>query len=274
MKPVSDPTFEFVKAIYMQHVPLQSELSNPFNANKRQRKKTVPVKTKDIPEDVALWTPKHFSDYFAQEYKRVFDGAYKITYTSDNKIVNIIMDFMSENNLDKNEWTKKFIDWCFLNKNIVLQRAGHFLLAEFPNLLNRFFQDVIKSNSSVSLIDIFPEVHLLASEGKSKELFSKYGIPIASTYYAKYKKVSDQDLANGLKNLFLQMSKGNVQEKKLLSDIIQKSISRSPYPSDFKLLDWRNLFQQDIAKFKNEIWWRSDDYPGQPRFKIEMFLNG
>jgi hypothetical protein len=70
------------------------------------------------------------------------------------------------------------------------------------------------------------------------------------------------------------MSKGNAQEKKLLSDIIQKSISRSPYPSDFKLLDWRNLFQQDIAKFKNEIWWRSDDYPGQPRFKIEMFLNG
>lgn len=274
MKTVNDPTYEFVKSIYMQHVPLQSELSNPFNANKRQRKKTTLVKTKEIPDELSAWTPKHFSDYFAQEYKRVFDGVYKITYTSDNKIINIIMDFMADNALDKNEWTKKFIDWCFLNKSVVLQRTGHFLLPEFPNLLNRFFQDVIKTNSTISLIDIFPEVHSLASEGKSKELFSKYGIPIASTYYATYKKVSDQDLANGLKNLFTQMSKGNAQEKKLLSDIIQKSISRSPYPANFKLLDWRTLFDKEILKYKSEIWWRADDYPGQPRFKVEKFLNG
>ena len=41
MKTVKDPTYDFVKGIYMQHIPLQTELVNPFQANKRQRKKPV-----------------------------------------------------------------------------------------------------------------------------------------------------------------------------------------------------------------------------------------
>jgi hypothetical protein len=274
MKTVNDPTYDFVKSIYLQHIPQQSELSNPFSANKRQRKKTLSTRSKEIPADYLQWSPKNFSDYFGTEYKRVFDGVYKITYTSDNKIINIIMEFMIENGLDKNEWTKKFIDWCFLNKGIILQRSGHFLLPELPNFLNRYYQDVISTNSTIALMDIFPDVKLLASEGKSKELFSKYGIPIACTYYATYKNISDEQLISGLRNLFNQLSKGNIQEKKLLSDIIQKSISRSPYPSSFKILEWRETFMSEISKYKTETWWRADDYPGQPRFKIEKFLNG
>lgn len=274
MKTVNDPTYEFVKSIYLQHIPQQSELSNPFSANKRQKKRTTLTKTKEIPDDISQWSPKNFSDYFGAEYKRVFDGVYKITYTSDNKIINIIMEFMIENGLEKNEWTKKFIDWCFLNKGVILQKSGHFLLVEFPNFLNRYYQDVISRNSAVALMDIFPDVKALASEGKSKELFSKYGIPIACTYYATYKNISDEQLVSGLRNLFNQLSKGNIQEKQLFGDIIQKSISRSPYPNDFKILDWREIFATEISKYKSEPWWRPDDYPGQARFKVEKFLNG
>ena len=155
MKTVNDPTYDFVKGIYMQHVPLQSELSNPFQANKRQRKKPIVKTLKEAPEDIKDWTAKHFTDYFFNEYKRVFNGVYRVTYTSDNKIINIIADFMEDNQLDKNEWTKKFIDWCFLNKSIIMQRSGHFLLIEFPHYLNRYYQDVINTNSSIALIQIY-----------------------------------------------------------------------------------------------------------------------
>ncbi len=274
MKTVNDPTYDFVKSIYLQHIPQQSELSNPFNTNKRQRKRTLVTKSKEIPNDISTWTPKHFSDYFGAEYKRVFDGVYKITYTSDNKIVNIILEFMIDNWLEKNEWTKKYIDWCFLNKSLILQRSGHFLLTELPNFLNRYYQDVINTNAAVTLLDIFPDVHALAAEGKSKELFSKYGIPIACTYYSTYKNINNEQLIAGLKKLMLQLSRGNAQEKKLLSDIIQKSISRSPYSENFKILDWREIFDHEISKYKSEPWWRAEDYPGQPRFKVEKFLNG
>jgi hypothetical protein len=274
MKTVNDPTYDFVKSIYLQHIPQQSELSNPFNSNKRQRKRTLVTKSKEIPNDISTWTPKHFSDYFGAEYKRVFDGVYKITYISDNKIVNIILEFMIDNGLEKNEWTKKYIDWCFLNKSLILQRSGHFLLTELPNFLNRYYQDVINTNAAVTLLDIFPDVHALAAEGKSKELFSKYGIPIACTYYSTYKNINNEQLIAGLKKLMLQLSRGNAQEKKLLSDIIQKSISRSPYSENFKILDWREIFDHEISKYKSEPWWRAEDYPGQPRFKVEKFLNG
>jgi hypothetical protein len=275
MKTVNDPTYDFVKGIFSQHIPLQSELSNPFNVNKRHKKRTSIVrKGMELPEDLNDWSSRNFSDYFALEYKKAFDGTYKITYTSDNRIINIILEFMIDNGLEKNEWAKKFIDWCYINKTLILQKSGHFLLPETINLLNRFYQDVINTNGSVSLLDFYPDVKILASDGKSKELFSKYGIPIGCTYYATYKKISDEQLLSGLENLFTQLSTGSVQEKKLLGDIVQKSISRSPYPENFKVLDWREIFSKRISKFKAEPWWRSEDYPGQPRFKVEKFLNG
>lgn len=275
MKTVNDPTYEFVKEIYLQHIPLQSELSNPFNANKRHKKRsTIVRKNAELPEDLNSWTSRNFSDYFCLEYKKAFDGTYKVTYTSDNKYINVILEFMIDNGLEKNDWAKKFIDWCFLNKTLILQRSGHFLLPETINFLNRFYQDVINTSGSVTQLDLFPDVKTLAVEGKSKELFSKYGIPLACTYYATYKNISDEQLVSGIKKLFYQLSRGNAQERKLLGDIIQKSISRSPYPQEFKILDWRDIFKAEVSKFKTEPWWRNEDYPGQPRFKVEKFLNG
>jgi hypothetical protein len=274
MKTVKDPTYDFVKGIYMQHIPLQTELVNPFQANKRQRKKPVAKVLKEAPEELKDWTAKNFTDYFFNEYKRVFSGVYRVTYTSDNKIINIIADFMEDNQLDKNEWTKKFIDWCFLNKTVIMQRSGHFLLIEFPHYLNRYYQDVIHTNSSTPLIDIFDEVRTLAKLGRSKELFSKYGIPIVCSYYAHANNISKEDFISGLNQLFETLSKGNAEEKKLISDTFQKSISRSPYLPEFDLLDWREIFIKYTAKYKEETWWRDEDYPGKPRFQFDKFLNG
>ena len=274
MKTVKDSTYDFVKGIYMQHIPLQTELVNPFQANKRQRKKPVAKVLKEAPEELKDWTAKNFTDYFFNEYKRVFSGVYRVTYTSDNKIINIIADFMEDNQLDKNEWTKKFIDWCFLNKTVIMQRSGHFLLIEFPHYLNRYYQDVIYTNSSTPLIDIFDEVRTLAKLGRSKELFSKYGIPIVCSYYANANNISKEDFISGLNKLFETLSKGNAEEKKLISDTFQKSISRSPYLPEFDLLDWREIFIKYTAKYKEETWWRDEDYPGKPRFQFDKFLNG
>lgn len=269
----NDPTYEFVRSIYMKNVPLQSELSNPFSSNKRQRKNPLAIKEiKERPDNVLEWTTKHFVDYFADNYKEVFKGSYKVTYTSDNKIINIICEFMDDNLLNKNEWTKKFIDWCFLNKEVIMKKSGHFLLMEFPHFLNRFYQDVIMTNTVNSQIEVFTEIDTLAKGGRSKEIYSKYGIPVACTYYANYRNVPKNDLIDGTKIFLSRLSSGGADEKKLLSDIIQKSISRSPYLPEFELLDWRALFSEIVDKFKEETWWRDQDYPGNPRFKYDKFL--
>jgi hypothetical protein len=271
---INDPTYDFVQGIYMLHVPDKSQLSNPFAANKRQRSKKIVVKTeKNFPVDINQWTTKTFVDYFAEEYKNNFNGFYKITYTSDNKIMNSISDFMEDNNLAKNEWTKKFLDWCFVNKEVMVKKTGHFLLMNLPSFLNRYYQDVVISNHKTPLISIFSDVDLLAKQGKSKEIYSKYGIPTASTYYKYSKNIEDDQIESGLKKLFVSLAEGTAEDKKLLESIVQKSISRSPYISDFIMLDWRETFQDIVDKFKDETWWRDEDYPGSPRFDYDKFIN-
>ena len=273
MTKINDPTYDFVRSIYMKNVPLQSELTNPFAANKRQRKNPLAIKeAKELPEEVSDWSARHFVDYFAENYKAVFKGVYKTTYTSDNKIINIISEFMDDNLLNKNEWTKKFIDWCFLNKEIIQKKSGHFLLMELPHFLNRYYQDVIISSSVNTQIEIFSEIEALAVNGRSKEIYGKYGIPVACTYYKNFRDVPLSDLVDGTRLFLTKLSNGTSDEKKLLYDIVQKSISRSPYISGFELIDWRILFSEVIEKYKEETWWRDQDYPGNPRFKYDKFI--
>jgi hypothetical protein len=273
MTKINDPTYDFVRSIYMKNVPLQSELSNPFAANKRQKKNPLAIKeSKERPLDISDWSAKHFVDYFSENYKAVYKGIYKTTYTSDNKIINIICEFMEDNLLVKNEGTKKFIDWCFLNKEIIQKKSGHFLLMELPHFLNRYYQDVILTNSTTSQIEIFSEIEALAANGRSKEIYGKYGIPVACTYYKNYRDVTHNDLVEGTKLFLSNLSNGNSDEKKLLNDIVQKSISRSPYIDGFELTDWRALFSEIVERFKEETWWRDQDYPGNPRFKYDKFI--
>jgi hypothetical protein len=180
---------------------------------------------------------------------------------------------MDENLLEKNEWTKKFIDWSYLNKDSLIQKCGFFLLPNLRQFLNRFYQEVaISSNQNQKLIDIYDEVVDLDKKGRSKEIYSKYGIPIASTYFSNKRNIPNNSIISGLEQLFSNLSTGTQEQKQLLADIFQKSISRSPYLEDFVLLDWREQFKDFLEKYKEEPWYREEDYPGSPRFEFEKFL--
>ena len=85
--------------------------------------------------------------------------------------------------------------------------------------------------------------------------------------------INDSDIFDGLKKLFESLSKGTAEDKILLQTIIQRSISRSPYPAEFSLLDWREHFELLVEKYKIESWWRDEDYPGSPRFDYDKFIN-
>ena len=103
-------------------------------------------------------------------------------------------------------------------------------------------------------------------------MYSKYGIPVASTYYMQTKNIQEKDIISGLQKLFITLSEGTTEDRKLLESIFQKSITRSPYISGFVLLDWREKFQDLADKYKDETWWRDEDYPGTPRFDYNKFI--
>lgn len=267
-----DRTIELVMSIYAKPVPAQSELSNPFSANKRKRKDSLlPKPEKTIPDDISDWTSRHFVDYFADSYTKMFSAKYKVTYTSDCAYINEIVDFMLDNNLDKNEYTKKFLDWCFLNSHSLASSANPILLMNLRRHLNKFYQDVVMSNSQASLIEILSEVKQLDNIGRSKEIIFKFGIPIASTYFVNFKNVPLDQVLTGFTKLFDKLDSGTAEERKLLVSAVQKSISRSPYIPEFSLLDWRETFPI-MQKFTKESWWRDTDYPGEPRFQYNKFI--
>jgi hypothetical protein len=271
----NDETYNMIVEVYKRPVPLQSEISNPFSANKRQRKKSlVPKDAKSLPEDISAWTNRNFVEYFAEQYKNLFSGIYKITYSSDCSFINQIMSFMEANELDKNEWTKKYLDWCFKNKEMITNKSGQFLLIDLRNFLNTFYQQVIVDKTDKTIqVDILDDIKKLDSSGRAKEIFSTYGIPIAATYFVHQKNISSADVQSGLMMLLNKYLKGDQEQQVMLMKILQRSISRAPYLPEFEFLNWRDIFSDIVDKYKTEVWFRADDYTGKPQYLLEKFLN-
>ena len=272
-KELADPIYKLMTDVYKRPVPAQSELSNPFAANKRRRKTSLSDKSNSLSENVEEWNAKDFVHYFSQCYFKNYNATYKITYSSDCSVISEIQDFMSDNSLEVNSKTREFIDWCFDNKALISTRTGYFFLVSTRQFLNRYYQDkIISQNPNHNLLDFFNDVESLYINNRSKEIYSKYGIPIASTFLINKKNIDKEKVKSGLIQWILSLSSGNNEQRKMLTSILQKSISRSPYIDNFELLDWRDVLNDVIEKFKNESWWREEDYPGSPRFKFDKFL--
>lgn len=273
MRKQLDSTVQMVMDIYKKPVPLQSEIANPFSANKRQRKKKLVTNDKEIPEDVKEWNTKHFVDFFSEQYYAFFKATYKKTYSSDCVVVNELFTFFEANNLDKLQCTKEYIEWAFINNSFITRTSGVFIMQSLRNFLNYFMQEKILIKRDVDRsIKIFEDVDILAHNGKNREVFAKFGIPIAATYFTNKKSISNKDLLAGLNLLLDSLMQGDPPQKNILSEIANKSINRSPYPESFVLVNWREQFPQLAEIFKNEAWWKDSDYSGKPNFDAERFL--
>lgn len=270
-----DETYEMILEVYKRDVPLQSEIANPFSANKRQRRKTLVSKPPDgLPEDVNTWNSRNFVDYFAEQYHKHFSGTYKKTYSSDCSFINQIFDFMEANELNRNEYTKKFIDWSFINSQIITSKNGVFLLGTIKNHLNGFFQQGVLDTREKSVqIDIFHDISNLVLKGKTREVFITYGIPLAATFFVNHKNIPLKNVIAGLQQLFTTFSNGDNEQKMYIATVIQRSISRGPYIDGFELVDWRDVFKEVVSSFKTELWYREEDFSGKPQYKLEKFLN-
>ena len=277
-----DPTYQIVSKIMSKPVPLQSELTNPFAANKRKQKLLLnPNEKKDntLPDDVSLWNTKSFVNYFAELYFTQTGGTYKKTYASDNSIFAEIGKFMTSNGLQKQEWTKKFIDWSFQQRELIIKKSGHFLPATIRNYLNHFYQEEVIPKIEEDTIErsyfestILDDIKEADEEGKSSEIYLRFGIPIASTYYLQYRGFKLETVEKGLALFIKSLASGNVESKEKLSQMFQRSIMKSPYPEDFSELDWRVKYKQYCDKYSKENWWREQDYKGKPLSEYNKLL--
>jgi hypothetical protein len=279
---MSDNLLAIVKEIMSSPVPEKESLKNPFKNSSRKRVNPDDKRLNfnEIPSNVEEWTARTFVDYFGVKYFETFKSNYRKVYGNDGKLFKDIMRFMASNGLDKNHHTKKFVDWCFDNKDEVLKYNSHFAVLSILKMINYYFQEEVLPLVEKDEIDrshyeenILDEIKEADSEGKASEIFVRFGIPIAASYFIIYKGISEESIIKGLCSYIEKLKTGGLESEPRIKQIFERSIIRSPYNSNFALLDWRTRFNQYCNKYKSEKWWRDEDYKGNPLNEYSRLIN-
>jgi hypothetical protein len=272
----ADVAATIIERIMSQPIPSEGQLINPLNAEKRTRKPAqVTIHDFDLnnddANDIQAWTTRTFVDYFAKKWHSDTGGNYRKTYSSDQVVFQDIGKYFSSNGLERNEWTKKFVDWCFEKRTEITKRSGHFMPQTIRGYLNHFYQDVVMPMVEDNKVErvyvetpILEEIKQADAEGRANEIFIRFGIPVGATYFIKTKGFSEETILNGLTKFINQLNKGGAAERDKLSSLFQRSIMRSPYPDWFCFLNWRDLYEPQAQRYHDENWWRDKDYRGTP----------
>jgi hypothetical protein len=279
---------DIIDRIMSSPVPDKARLSNPVAAVGVRKKKTrnqqitlshLLNESDEVIGSVKEWTARTLLDYFAAKFQDKTDRNYKRIYQADGPYFTQMMRFMASNGLNKSEWTKHFIDWCFDHYKEITRKHNSFAPVYMLSYLNRFYQEIVmpkveddtieRDHHDLSLVE---EVAEAEKEGKVAEIFGKFGIPVAATYFVKQRGYSEDFVDKAVrKRLESLKEKGQVGAQQI-ERMFQMSVLNSPYPDDFAFLDWRNRFKEYAKPSSECAWWRESDYKGKPLPKYKALL--
>lgn len=276
---VDDNIKDIINRILTSPIPAEGQLIHPIQSQKRKKAGQLTIgdvgavkEKKKIDE----WTTKDFVDYFANKFQEVTGGNYRRVYRADGTAFQEMLRFFGSNGLEKNEWTKKFIDWSFSRRDTIKRKFGYFDPHSILRVINYYYQDEIlplidgekiQRGDETSLLDELTEAF---SSGKDIEVFAQFGIPITATYMIHVRNVDRDRLIEAVRQRLLILVQSNRNEVK---KIFLKSIINSPYGTDFELLDWRDLYSDVVKSFETESWWRDNDYRGIPLKKYKEIIS-
>jgi hypothetical protein len=269
----NDEAMNIVKEIMSKKVPTQSSLANPFKNTRSSSKR------KDRGDSVESWSARDFVDYFSDIYSHSIGGKYLRTYSSDGAVFSEIMNFMSSNGLQKSIWTKKFIDWCFDNVDYIRKNTDYVYPQNIRPFVNKFYQDMVIPEVEEETIErihfettILEDIKQADAEGKASEIFVRFGIPVAATYFICYKNFKPDVVESGLRNLIEKYMSSDVESKSKILQMFYRSVIKSPYPLGFEMLDWRERFKEYCEKYHEDTWWRNKDYNGKYLSEYDKIL--
>jgi hypothetical protein len=119
---------------------------------------------------------------------------------------------------------------------------------------------------------ILEDIKLADEEGKASEIYIRFGIPIASTYFIQVRGFNSEVVQKGIENFLTKLAKGDLSSKQKIGLVLQKSVMKSPYPQEFSLLDWRSKFDSFTKAYEKENWWREKDYSGKPLTEYQRLI--
>jgi len=285
-KAVSSDT-AIMERIIAEPIPEKGRLSNPVTKTSRKQISLTDLDIDVKPSrsnrnpDLQTWNSRQFVDFFAECYQEVLGAFYRKGYKSDCVVFQDIMNFFHSNGLPKGEWTHKFINWSFepTNRNRIVRTRGYITPTDIRAFLNHFYQETVmpqveageveRITTDTSLID---QITKAMNEGRERQVFVDFGIPVTATYMVKIKKFKVEIVQQAITQLLTNLSKGDLADREKLHKILHASIVGSPYPAEFELLNWRDRFDQIVKPYHKEDWWRDVDYKAKPMPKYLAFL--
>ena len=226
------------------------------------------------PDDVEEWSWRDISMWFSAECKRRF-VPFVLRYERDIGIIKEIHSDLASVGRDTKSDVRGMISWAFENQDRILEAEGSFTLSSIRGCINLYLQNnpIEAPNGERSLgIDIVKEMKMEYGDNKTAGVLRKYGIPLTAALFRKLKPDFPLErIAAGIEErLRGWMEEDNIEN---IQDVARRSISSSPYPGWFPLLDWRRSFapiwKGSFSTSKG--WWDEEDYDGQPYSEYDAF---
>jgi hypothetical protein len=228
---------------------------------------------------LAEWNTRDFVDYFAKRFQDETGGNYRRVYKSDGATFQSIIKFMASNGLPAQEWTKQAIDWGFRNRERIMRKKRAFTPHELLDHINYFYQEEVLPKAESGLVErvmgdtsLVDEISAAMTQGKERQVFYDFGIPVTATYMVCIKGFSLEAVEAGVGKLLSALAAGGAADKEKLSRIFMASVVGSPYPEGFQLLDWRDRYARQLVPYRTEEWFRSRDYACKPLPKYYAIL--
>ena len=219
------------------------------------------------PANVEEWSWRDVASWFSAECKKFFIP-FVIKYERDIGIIKDIHSDLSSVGRKTKGDVKDFISWAFENQNQVIDSQHGFTLSSIRSCINMYLQKQlidIGDDENILGIDLVKEMRLEYIENKTVGILKKYGIPLSVAFLLKMKPDFPlEKIENGIRDRLRELIDGDRLE--FVQSVAEKSITSSPYPDCFQLLDWRDKFLDcwDKSFSTSKKWWNEDDYNGRP----------
>lgn len=228
--------------------------------------------TEILPQDVGEWSWRDVASWFSSECKKRF-VPFVIRYERDIGIIKSIHSDLASIGMKNKSDVKEFIEWAFENQDEIIDSEHSFTLTSIRNCVNTYIQ---KQSVNVGFekknlgIDIVEEMKEEYTKNKTVGILRRFGIPLSAAFFIKMKpQFQPEKIAAGMEaKLSGWMSADDLEA---IQDVARRSITSSPYPSWFPLLNWRELFDKvwKDSFSMNQKWWKDNDYEGSPYSEYE-----
>lgn len=271
-----------VDRIMSEPVPDKGQLKHPLKKDEGGKQMTLSEAVAErttFPTDFDRWSLRMLVDYFGFKFNAETGGSYKKTYGSDCSSFQLICKYFTDNGLQRYQWSKELVDWAFKHRERIVKDHKYLTIQTLPKLLNTYYQEEILPLVEVAQVERTHEPdepyldELQESEvtDTKTELFAQYGIPAVLTYFVNKRGANEELIVTKLKEVVHDSLTTN-DGKVLLERMFINSIVGSPYPKDFRGLNWRELLAGSTDAFERQKWWRDIDFNGTPLPKYQALL--